>query len=251
MHAPTHHPVHHLRFYIVMITLVAGGIFLILLLNNDNNGSGITSAIIGNFQNGSGEEIFEDSYSADNEFKERVINKKRVPITLSFDKTINYQQDIKISEMNLNFNDLTTTIMVNEDKLELNNLQEVSLKVEGFKGAIIFEKEGFSLDGKVRRLTVNEMALSSNNEISITFNNLDYHYINIKDLELENLEFPKGNGNMKIGDKLDYSIINEELFVSYFEGDFTVDKNNEPTLMMDGMAQGIRASGDALLLTLE
>ena len=153
--------------------------------------------------------------------------------------------------MNLNFNDLTTTIMVNEDKLELNNLQEVSLKVEGFKGAIIFEKEGFSLDGKVRRLTVNEMALSSNNEISITFNNLDYHYINIKDLELENLEFPKGNGNMKIGDKLDYSIINEELFVSYFEGDFTVDKNNEPPLMMDGMDQGIRASGDALLLTLE
>src|SRR3989338_1993575 len=171
------HSQHNLRFYIILITLVVGGIFFLLFLN-DSNGFSLTNAIVSVANNGSTETTeaagdvpwVEEERTIDEVFSSKIQrNANEVDLALSFDQIPSVKKKVKVRGVELKFNDLATKILVNDDLLELNNLEEVDLNIEGFAGNLRFDRSSFSLDGTAKSIKVNDISLSSKGQIKISF----------------------------------------------------------------------------------
>jgi hypothetical protein len=150
--------------------------------------------------------------------------------------------------MELDFDDLTTNIQVNDDNLELNGLSEVSLRLKGFKGTIDFDLNGFSLEGTAKRIEVNDISLSSKDELKISFDGLRYRRFSLEDVELKEVTFDGSSGSLRLRDKLDYTLDNEEVKLYQYIGSFTVDGSQDVSQVTSliGTAKGVSASGTTL-----
>ena len=256
-----HHDKHYYRFYTILITIAIAGIFFLLLMNDGNDG--ITSLTIGDLE-ASGEgvtkEVVEET-SLEEEFerddkvaevftKEVQTNAKEVDLVLSFDKIPTVKKEARIKEMELTFDDLTTKIQVNNDKLELSDLKEVSLQIEGFVGDIDFNEEDFSAEGVAKSIEVNGVKLSTKEAIDISFEGLNYQSAIIEDIELVDLELSHGDGSLEVSEKLKYSLEQEELKIYYFNGRLAIQRDLDNVLDMEGVARGIMVSGALLNLNL-
>ena len=252
----------HLRFYVFMVTLVVGGLFFLLYLNDgDGSDTSLISAITGyssantseeNADNDPNEELdqeFDKLISEGNKLKS---NRGGVPVALTFNRIPEVEKEAKISVLNLEFDDLSTTITVNGDQLELKNLKEVDLSIEDFAGKVILGSTEFSLAGTARRIEVNDIAFSSEKEVPILFQGLNYQHLHIADLELKDLELDRGNGELTVGEKLRYTLDDEELKILYFNGGLTIDKEarNSTSLAMEGEVKGLYIGGELLTFTL-
>ncbi len=243
---------HHTRFYIILITLVIGGIFILLLSNNDEGSIDLTTAAIGILTNKSPEA---DKVVNSNKEAVKNVNKNSniIDLALNFDKVPGFKQTAKVSNMELRFDDLSKTITVNDDKLEMNNLGDVSLNIEGFVGEFDFSGVGLSLNGKAKRIEINEVALSSPKDISIAFENLNYYFIAMDSIELTTLSLDSGSGKLNVDNKLEYQLQNEEIFIDSYTGKFVVNKRDnstQSTLNLEGEAAGLGVSGESLNLNL-
>ncbi|MBI2146312.1 hypothetical protein HYU22_03165 [Candidatus Woesearchaeota archaeon] len=231
-------PHHNLRFYIVMVTLVVAGIFFLLYMNDSNDFS-LTSAIIGV----GGNDTAESSTTAADTTATPGKNAKEVDVVLSFDQIPSVRKEARVQDLELRFDDLTTKINVNNDKLELNNLQQVVMRVEGFAGTMNFDRGGLSLAGTARKIEVNDIALSSSGEIKISFDNLNYKYLGLEDIDLKGLELPPGDGELKVAEKVQYSLQQDSLKMYSFNGKFIIDREAATLLNLEGVARGISISG--------
>ncbi len=252
------HEKSHMRFYLVMITLVVGGI-LFLLFMNDSEDFSLTSAIVGVYKNESGEEVpipEEDLFNADGETIDEVFSKKiernanEVDLNIAFDEIPTVKKQAKIKNIELHFSDSRAKINVNNDRLELNNLNEVVLKVDGYNGEIELQKLGFSLDGTAKSIKVNDISLSSKTQIKISFTDLNYNYLSLEDVQLDEVDFPVGNGQLQVSEKLTYTLEQDTLKLYFFNGKMLVDRDAENLLTLEGVAKGISAGGALLNLNL-
>jgi len=254
-HGPKSH--HNIRFYIISATLIIGGILFLLSLNDTSDDFSLTSAITGVKEN-SLEDLEESEFkeldkvdlALKEETKEQV---KTVDIQLIFSKIPKIQKEARVKNMILKFDGLTTsTIRVDDDKLELNNLNEVILSLDEFKGDMEFDSSSLSLNGVANKIEVNGVAFSSEKEIQISFDNLEYQHLEVGELELENLRFETGDGSLKVEKKLDYTISQEEVKLYYFQGKMSINNNNNfnNSINLEGAAKGISVSGDLLNLNL-
>ena len=253
----TSHSKHHLRFYIVTATLIIGGILFLLSLNNNGSNFSLTSAIVG---------VANDTLTLDGEtFQvtkeptvEDVIKQeaketdKTVPVLLSFDQIPKVEKKAKIEKVSLRFDDVTTTVIkLNNDKLELNNLDTVDLDIEDFKGEVDFDASGLSMDGTAARIEVNKVAFSSPEDIKLSFQNLRYKTLEIDELELEDIDFPVGDGNLEVTGKLTYNIQQESMDIYYFLGKLSINKDDIDTgISLDGVARSVGINGESLSLNL-
>jgi hypothetical protein len=241
-------PTHHFRFYLVMVTLVVVGIFFLLLTNNGEDKVGlITSSAIKSF-GGEGAlvnsevEASADEIEKDEQvFLKSISNSNEVDVKLTSDAIPTISKKTKIKDMQLTFDDLTTKININNDKLELNNLKEVVLIVKGFEGNADINDEGISLDGIAKRIEVNGVTLSSKGEIKLSFKDLDYQLLMVDEIELESLELPNSNGVLDVAEKLSYTLEQDQVSLYHFNGMLQVDKN--VGLILEGVAGGVRISG--------
>ncbi len=261
---PPQGPKNHLRFYMFMVTLVLGGLFFLLYLNDDeSSGNSLITAITGYALNPSndteeGNATLDPAEELDQEFNKllneggKLKNYRSVPLELSFNRVPIVQKEATIREVELEFDDLSTTIIVNGDKLELKNLKEVKLSIEDFAGMVNFGSSELSLSGTARRIEVNDIAFSSEKEVPILFQGLNYQHLHISDLELKDLELNRGDGELTVGEKLRYTLENEELKILYFIGSLTIDKEarNDTALVMEGDAKGLYTGGELLTFTL-
>lgn len=252
------HEKSHMRFYLVLITLVVGGI-LFLLFINDSEDFSLTSAIVGVYKNESGEEELlseEDIFSADVQAIDEVFSKKiernanEVDLSLTFDEIPTVQTDAKIKNIELHFSDSSAKINVNNDRLELNNLNEVTLNVDGFSGEVELQKLGFSLSGTAKSIKVNDISLSSKTKLKISFTDLNYAYLSLEDVQLDEVDFPVGNGQLQVSEKLTYTLEQDTLKIFFFNGRMIVDRDAEALLALEGVAKGISAGGALLNLNL-
>lgn len=248
--APDHH---RARYYIVLTTLVIAGIFVLLLLN-DKNGFNLTGSSIKVFENKSGAPV-EGNLLLDERIdplsKETALSSKEVGVALTFNKIPVVRKQARIKDLELRFDDLTTTINVNNDKLELSNLQQVALKIKDFDGKVDLNSLGFSLDGTAKRLELNGMALASQAKIKIAFNNLDYRYLQVDDIQLKDLELQSGDGTLQVAQKLTYVLEQEDVKFYYFDGKMVVDKENVTGVNLEGVARGVGISGALLNLNVK
>ena len=271
------HPKHHpLRFYIVMTTVVIAGIFLILFMNNDDNFSFTTAAVVGEENEESSKEetvsttvenderslfdILSTSEEIEDESKEDVVSPgeeedeeevfgshNQVPFTMSFDQIPpRIEKDSKIKKMVLQFTDQNTIIKVNSDRLELNKIQDVPLEILDFNGKATFDGGSLSLDGSVKELKVNGVALSSRGEIEIYIEDLHFDMLDVDYMELKKLELPSGSGKLAIENKLQYTLENEDVEVYEYKGKWLIDKSQDSILVLDGSIEKVGVSGDEL-----
>ena len=249
----------HARNYIVIITLVIGAIFLFLFLNNKTEGVSLTSAFVGGSDDPAaiGEASKSNSIFSTGTKDEDVIevqkvdkSKENIQLEFSFDLIPEVNQDAKLEEIQLTFDDLNTKINVNNDHLELNNLKSVNLRIESFEGNIEFNNRGVSVNGIAKTIAVNDIALKSKGEIKISFEDLDYGTLSFKGLELKQLDIPRGNGELKIGNKLQYTLEDEELSLYKFLGELNLVRVGDTSLDMSGTTSSIGITGDQLTLNL-
>ncbi len=249
------HSKHHTRFYIFMITLVVGGVFLLLYLNNNSENASITSAIIRSIKNTTEplnlvprEEVFgkTDLGVVDEEVLILEKSKKNIAFVLSFDKIPTIKKEATIGSIKLNFADPGAAITINDDQLELNNLQEISLLISDFNGEINFQEDGvLSLVGTVKRIEVNDIAFSSANDIRISISGLNYQSLLLNEAQIKSLELGRGDGELTVGNKLQYALEGEEIVVYYFEGLMKINKDSS-ALVLEGNSRGMSVSGDLI-----
>jgi len=245
---------HSLRFYIVMTTVVVVGIIFLLYWNESKDFS-LTSAIVGVVKNDTREndgQTVTDTESLENAFgKSARRNTREVDISLLFDQIPAVRQDAKVQDLEVRFDNLNTKITVNNDRLELNNLQQVTLRMKGFNGQLDLDKVSFSVAGTAKSIEVNDIALSSKGEIKIAFDDLQYDYLEFEDLMLDSLELPHGNGQLTVADKLTYELEQDEVKIYLFNGKVVVDRSAAEVLALEGIAKGISVSGALLDLNLQ
>ena len=227
-----HHPQHHMRFYVVMTTVVIGGIFILLLMNN--GAGGFTSAFISDSDSSllqglageNGNEILMDTVpdselnaigtiGAENAETDPFLEDSNVldaqselqdathtvGISLEFDQIPQINRQAKVKDMVIVFDNTAPKISINDDLLELNNQEEVTLTMEDYLGDFIFDEDGLSLNGKAKSLTVNNIKLSARKDIKLSFTNLEYNKINVGSIELQDIEIPKGTGLLSLASK--------------------------------------------------
>jgi len=250
----------HLRFYIFMATLVLGGLFFLLYANEGQDGSnGFMSAIVGYSENvsdklsGQGQEldIAEELNQLAGEGS-KAKNYRSVPVSISFNKIPTVDKNATMDGVALEFDDLSTTILVNDDKLELKNLKEVTLSIHEFIGQVHLEASELSLSGTAKSIEVNNIAFSSEKSLPISFQGLNYKHLQLLNIELKDLELPRGDGELRVGEKLRYTLEDEELKMLYFKGALIVDKkySNESNLLLEGDVKGLYDNGDLLTFVL-
>lgn len=252
------HEKSHMRFYLVMITLVVGGILFLLFMNDSENFS-LTSAIVGVYKNNSGEEELiseEDIFGTDVEALDELFRKKiernanEVDLRLAFDEIPTVKKEAKIRNIELHFTNSGAKINVNNDRLELNNLEEVTLKIDAFNGEVDLQKLGFSLDGTAKSIKVNDISLSSKTQLRVSFTEVGYDYLSLEDIQLEEVDFSTGNGELKVSEKLTYTLEQDTLKIYFFNGKIVVDRDAENLLNLEGVAKGVSAGGALLNLNL-
>ncbi len=232
---------HHVRFYVLMSTLVIAGIFFILFLND---GDGLTSFTVKDFATGA--TAGEGNGAIEEEFPEEQKSANEVGISLSFDRVPTVQKEAKIKDIELSFDDLTTKVRINDERLELSNLKHVTLRVKGFVGSIDFSSQGASIDGTARSIAVNNVTLSSKGTMKISFDNLDYETLSIGELELTDLELETGDGTLKVEEKLLYTLEQDNVKMEYFNGRLFIDRGLDTRVDLEGVARGIAVSGALL-----
>jgi hypothetical protein len=269
MHAPMPHiprSHHHLRFYLIAATLLVGGIFLLLVYNDD--GSSVTGAVIADELNQEQINVIKTSAkdvikgvvlpnSQENiieqvdqkEYETTKINTqnskyKKVDMQVSFNKIPDLKNNkAEIESFEINFNDLSTTININDDRLELSNLEDVIMYVEEFKGEFRSDETTISIDGEAKKITINDISLSSKSDIKLSFAKLEFNKVNLNNIQFDDLNLPNGDGNLQISQKLDYELDNEEVEIGYFDGDMNLNDNNQ-TFFMSGVGQNVFVTGD-------
>lgn len=250
-----HHPHHKPRYYVVIITLLVAGIFLFLFANNGKEGFSLTGALVGDSEelteildadakDGLSEEAGEDSV------RKIGNNANEVNLDLTYDHIPSVENEAKLEEIELQFADLNTKVNVNDDKLELNNLKAVNLKIAEFVGSMDFNELGISVEGKAKRIEVNNIALSSKEDMKISFEDLDYQFLNIKGLELKELELSDGDGSLSVDEKLQYELSNEGINIYRFNGELIIDRGNLTGMSLSGTAKGLSVLGESLSFSL-
>lgn len=252
-----HHSSGHksIKFYLFMATLVVVGLFVVLFWNN-SGGKGLTNAIIGSnnadLSNATPDDSIEEI--ADDRI---AVGSNTLALSLSFDKVPLVKKDARIENIELHFNDFSTGISINNDRLELNNVgDEASLLIKDFNGKLILKGEQISLSGKAKRIEVNGIAFSSEGAIHISFSNLDYNSLAVTNMDFNDLKFETGNGNLRVGDKLQYLLEEEGVQLAYFKGSFSVGEPvgnatiGNSLVNAEGTIRGVSVTGGLLDLAL-
>ena len=126
------------------------------------------------------------------------LRKPGTDVKVSLDTIPSINSPTRIEDLEIKFNNLNTNIRVNKETLELTSLDKIDLKVHGFSGNIILNERTLSLDGKVTKLDVNGVVLSSN-ELEISFTGLDYGSVSTTGMDLATIELFNSNGKLESG----------------------------------------------------
>lgn len=272
-------PRSQMRFYIVLVTLVIGAIFLVVLLNNKGS-LGIGTAAVTDITGAVKEKVLSENVDAINveaisedvvdtiesnfpstTTKKTITNsyttidsfgtgKKEVETSLTFSQIPTIRKQVRLSEVNLVFQDLNNDIMVNNDRLELSNTGEINFDIEGFVGEIRLDN-GFSVNGKAKKIAINGVSLASDKDIKVAFSNINYQKLDIANVELRDVVFSRGNGQLELGGRLSYSLQQDSLNIGAFKGSIRLDKTAENVVVMNGITRGAVIDGDTLNLEIK
>ena len=244
--APSQH--NNTRFYIVLITLVVGGIFFLLVMNDSNKQFGLTGSTVGLFDSGNESVTEDDLFVEENPETVQKLRSREVDISLQFDNTPLVNKEATIEHLEAHVKNPKTPIKINENFLELSDPETINLVLEGFSGKLQFDGADVALTGKAQKIKVNGITFSAREKISLVLDDADYSYLAIDEVELVDLTIPEGSGLLNVADKLTYTLEQEGLNFYSFVGKIVIDEQAENLLDMEGVAKGLEVSGSLLNL---
>ena len=232
----------NLRFFIILGTLFIAGIFLLLLVNDQ--GFSLTSAIVGS-PDEEGEVLYDrDPLMAINSINSNVDVAKEISLDLMFDGVPELKEEkTKVEQISVDFTNLETEISINGDQLQLQNIQNASLVISGFEGDMLVNGGIISLEGKAKKISINGISLSSLKELEISFTNLPYDSISLVEVNLNSIEFPRGSGSLKVGDRLDYPLKDDLITIGSFDGNVLLSKEEVEKVSFVGFSTGVVVQG--------
>ncbi len=260
--------VSNFKLYLVIGLLVIGAIALVFVFKDGLITGGVvagTPISVDATSGGSSTSSFFDSSSGtdtgfaedandkplEKVFKREISQGNRdVPITLTFNKVPTLTKKVDVKHMELVFDDLTTSIQVNNDRLQLQNLKAVTLDIENFNGDFALSSLGLSLTGNARRIGVNGVALESGKDMEISFSNLAFKKLNIDAVQLKDVVVPSGEGELQVGGKLTYKLENERAAVYYFTGSMVVGAG-DAAFKLTGTTRGASVDGDVVTISVK
>ncbi len=249
-------PKHKLRFYLVILTLLVGGVFSLLMYQKDpSKFSSLTGSSIDFLggKNATNESLALDALLETEPGalvrEEEIIPSREVEVEVSFSSIPETEKAVQFQELEVHFNNGGgfADVKVNTNHVELQH-EEVVVKVHNFKGFINFDNEDFSLEGKAKKIEANGLALSSREELQLNLNNVQYASLSAENIEVEGLHLPRGEGELRVAEKLRYQLEQEALSFFVFQGKLNVDLENELPVSLEGVARGIDVSGALLKL---
>ena len=232
----------NLRFFIILGTLFIAGIFLLLLVND--KGFSLTSAIVGS-PDEEGEVLYDrDPLMAINSINSNVDVAKEISLDLMFDGVPELKEEkTKVEQISVDFTNLETEISINGDQLQLQNIQNASLVISGFEGDMLVNGGIISLEGKAKKISINGVSLSSLKELEISSTNLPYDHIFLVEVNLNSIEFPRGSGSLKVGDRLDYPLKDDLITIGSFDGNVLLSKEEVEKVSFVGFSTGVVVQG--------
>ncbi|HLD00732.1 MAG TPA: hypothetical protein VJC39_03225 [Candidatus Nanoarchaeia archaeon] len=233
----------NLRIYILITTLIIVGIFI--LTTRNGSGNGITSTVIKSLNGG------DDNSSLTNLVKPRGVDFTEVPFNLIFNRIPLNDQDVQETNLEIQSLDLETKIKVNDDQLQLNNVGEVNLKLKGFTGRLKFDADTVTINGITAVFEVNGLVFSSSKGLDIEFEELGYNSLNSDNLALKEIRLEKGDGTLKVEEKLSYSLEQEILTVKNFQGNVNLTSGSSQSSIFEGKIDGLTVSGTSLNFNLD
>ncbi|MBI4981038.1 hypothetical protein HZC30_05790 [Candidatus Woesearchaeota archaeon] len=172
------------------------------------------------------------------------LRKPGTDVKVSLDTIPTINAPTRIEDLEIKFSNLNTNIRVNKEALELTSLDKIDLKVHGFSGNIILNERTLSLEGKVTKLDVNGVVLSSN-ELEISFAGLDYESVSTIGMDLTTIELFNSKGKLESGQgKVSFEVEpKDRITLTNFLGEGVMDKKGNVTLSLDGIVKGINTVG--------
>ena len=82
--------------------------------------------------------------------------------------------------------------------------------------------------------------------MKVSFTDISYDYLSLEDIQLEEVEFPVGSGELKVSEKLTYSLEQDTLKIFFFNGKMVIDRDADTLLTLEGVAKGVSAGGALL-----
>ena len=251
MHSASPHHPHHLRFYIVLVTVVVGVIFVLLFLNNDGEKFSITNAVIGSSNNTDNLESEDVENPSGAVVATKRANNREIEASVTINQIPVVDELVKASTIILDVNDLATAHL-NGDRLELNSRangsNDIQFVIEDFEGKFAFDDETLSLDGTGSKIEVNGISLSALKELEISLDGTDYLRILADDISLKNVVV-KGDGVFTAG-RLSVDMLEEEIQFKDFTGELEVDRMAESTFVM-GVSDNIIFGGELFDFSLD
>ncbi len=213
-----------------MVTVIVGVILVLLLLNEGGDF---------NFLTGS------SSVDLDGGEKESLLEEKKIDFKLDFNAVPKIREITKTAKIDLIFDKPTNKIKVNEEELELNNLERIEMVLEGFEGEIIFDETTISLKGEASKISLNGIDISSQRkQMKIVLNDLIYNMLDLQGVSFKEVTLPSGEGELKLGEKMKYSLEKEAVKVEGFEGEIKINEEKTSLMTMEGKVAKFSTEGE-------
>ncbi|MAF98985.1 MAG: hypothetical protein CMH61_00070 [Nanoarchaeota archaeon] len=238
MHAPG---LHHRRFYIFMTTIVVGAILVLMVINDDGQFDILTSASVGIDSLEDVVQFDEDTGTylvKDNEITLR-IETSTIPVTDG--------GKVAVQTLTINSRDINNKIRINNEVLEVQNLEEITLALEGFVGDVSFDDFILTLSGEVNRASVNGVGISTAGRLAISFDRLSYDSLNVEGIRLPTATLYATDGKLIIPDKLDYGLAGDDVHLTDFLGNFNIGSGEESFVVLDGQVKGVSVAGGLIM----
>jgi hypothetical protein len=226
-------------FLIVIFMVVAGMAFFMFF---EDSGDSLTSSITGIGSNAFGSD---ESDSVRSNMKDKTNSNQ---LSTDFSVSLDYHPVIGNSEIRaesvvIDFKNLNNRIQVDEEELSLNDLDEVTLEIEFFEGTIKIDGTLLNMEGKTTQIKVNDVSLSTEDIMDISFQELNFDKLELKNSEIPSLTFSAVSGNLELENKLIYILDEEDLGVDTFSGDLVIDYSEAQETTMDGKIAEFELSG--------
>jgi len=160
---------------------------------------------------------------------------KSTPQSVSINEKVDINAKLELpNKLDINSNIEKISLKTSKDeKLQFGNqiielTKKSSIVIDNYQGKLNINSKNLSLEGRASKIFVNGIPIkqSSGSATKISFeNSIKYEFLELTNFNINNLQY-QTSGNININkDKIILNIENEEIDLTGFEGDLTINNN--------------------------
>ena len=172
-----------------------------------------------------------------------------ISLSLDFSQIPSLDATVSLSSIELNADNLGSSVRINGDLLEANS--EVTLELSNYFGRFSLNEHSTTLIGTVSQIHLNGVSLLSDQEITIEIDALQYDHIQTDQISFSYLYLEPGSGTLELEDLLTYKLQDNTLDFYDFLGQMTINPGDSLPFSLSGEAESLESSSSILQLAVE